>query len=84
MTKAQEVQKIIEETKKILEAYTAKVVEIKAVLEAGDVVRDQLPQTSKSSVNCKYTFNDGSKIMVRFDVKGRRVTGVNESKIETD
>ena len=53
MTKAQQAQKIIEETIEIMKAYTAKTIEIKALLEDGEVNREQLPQTSKSSVDCK-------------------------------
>ena len=82
MTKAQQAQKIIEETIEIMKAYTAKTIEIKALLEDGEVNREQLPQTSKSSVDCKYTFDDGSRILVRFDVKGKKVSGVAGSKIE--
>lgn len=82
VSRAQQVQMIIDETTQFLAAYTKKAEEMKAILEGDDANREQLPQTQKGQIDLRYSFNDGSKVLVTFKLSGRNIAGVVGSKVE--
>lgn len=83
MNEAEYTAELIEEIREVERAYERKMQTLKNTLENAylGAQREQMPANNKG-VPCRYTFRDGTKLLVTYKTKNGKATGVVESTVE--